>query len=171
MAEFPKARRWLFGLEGLERSDPSRQQLVSTTGDRHLPSMKQAAVLRWQPPGATLLRMQLTRGSSRQCRGAIGGAVRADGAERAKWWDKERADQGAQGAVHCEPGLVDGRLAGEAVCDDRLHDVVCAVRWARKNRAAHTDSYYQDDGLGRAHHEHHLHVLPDCWTAARPVQG
>ena len=46
MAEFPKTRRWLFGLEGLERSDPSRQQLISTTGDRRLPSMKQAVVLR-----------------------------------------------------------------------------------------------------------------------------
>ena len=31
-AKFPEKRRWLFGVEGLARSDPSRQQLVSTSG-------------------------------------------------------------------------------------------------------------------------------------------
>mmetsp|Transcript_98297 Transcript_98297/g.158509 ORF Transcript_98297/g.158509 Transcript_98297/m.158509 type:complete len:188 (+) Transcript_98297:42-605(+) len=32
MAAFPEKRRWLFGMEGLSRNDPSRQQLISTSG-------------------------------------------------------------------------------------------------------------------------------------------
>lgn len=32
MAAFPDRRRWLFGLEGLPRNDPSRQQLVASSG-------------------------------------------------------------------------------------------------------------------------------------------